>query len=148
MKNKRKVDNLNKSRYRRTQHSQVSSDRTNVQFDNESNAYDSIEEDELKCDRRSEHTNDVENIFSTISDLDVNSSSYIERDPTDLSKEEYLSACQAMTEVDFYGYCHSVDESTQNTRKLSSERSSKSLINEPKRNNGSGIYLIHKFQSL
>lgn len=131
-KNKGKVENLNKSRYRRTQHGQVSSDRTNVQFDNESNAYDSIEEDKLKCDSRSEHTNDVENIFPTISDLDVNSSSYIEGDPADLSKEEYSSACQSMTEVDFYGYCHTVDESTQNTRKSSSERSLKSLDNESK----------------
>lgn len=88
LKNKRNVDNLNKSSYRRTQRDQVSSDRKNVQFDNESNAYDSIEEDKLKCDRRSEHTNDVDNICSTIIDLDLNSSSYNERDPTDLSKEE------------------------------------------------------------
>lgn len=148
LKNKSKVDNLNKSSYRRRQRDQVSSDRTIVQFDNESNAYDSIEEDKLNCDRRSEHTNDVENIFSTIIDPDVNSSSYNERDPTDLPKEEYLSECQSMTEVEFYGYCHAVDESTQTTRELSSERSTKSLVDEPKRNNGSGIYLVHKFPSL
>ncbi|CAC5378209.1 MEGF10_11 [Mytilus coruscus] len=148
LKNKRKVDNLNKSRPPRTQHDQVSSDRTNVQFDNESNAYDSIEEDKLKCNGRSEHTNEVEIIFSTIVNLDVSSTSYNEGVATDPSKEEYSNTCQSMIEADVHGYRHSAGESTQKSKELSSERSTKSMVDARKGNNGSRIGCGHKFPSL
>lgn len=145
-KNKRKVDKIKKSSSPRKNHDQVS-DHANVQYDNESSVYDSIGEDKLICNERSEHANEFGIILSTIVDLDANSHSYNEGHAADLSKGVYSNTCQYMIEVDVHNYSHSMVESTQKSSELSLERSTKSIVDAPKENNGFHTDFKHKFPS-
>ncbi|XP_052089508.1 uncharacterized protein LOC127726241 [Mytilus californianus] len=121
---KRKAEHLNKSKSPGTHHEQVPSDQTNVQFNDESSTYESINEDNMICNDtfirsiiRDEHVNQ-DDIYLTV-DQDVSSSSYSEGDVVDSPNDDYLNPYQQMIEVDVHGYHRLEGESTQKMVEIS-----------------------------
>lgn len=126
MKNRRTTEHLNISKRSTPHHVQVSSDQADIQFNNDSSIYDSIDEDNMICNntlRRStirlEHVNQAE------VDQDVSSSSYFEVDVTDPSNEGQLDPYQPIPESDVHGFWLSTKESIPHPVKISLESSEK-----------------------
>ncbi|CAC5378205.1 unnamed protein product [Mytilus coruscus] len=136
---KRKAEHLNKSKSPGTHHEQEPSDQTNVQFNDESSTYESINEDNMICNDtfirsiiRSEHV-DQDEIYLTV-DQDVSSCSYSERDVADSSNDDYLNPYQPMIEVDVHGYRLLEGESTQNLEEISPGSSASRMADPPRGN--------------
>lgn len=121
---KRKSENLNKSKSQMTQHAQLSFDQTNINFIDESSAYESINEDNMINNElfirsviRSEHVNH-DDIYLTV-DQDVSSCSISDGDAVESPNDDYLNPYQSMIEVDHHGYRLLAIGPTQNPREIS-----------------------------
>lgn len=136
---KRKSENLNKSKSQMTQHAQLSSDQTNINFIDESSAYESINEDNMINNElfirsviRSEHVNH-DDIYLTV-DQDVSSCSISDGDVVESPDDDYLNPYQSMIEVDEHGYRVLEIGSTQNSKEISSGSSSNIMSDTPNGN--------------
>lgn len=136
VKYKWKAKLANKPRSQRTHHDQVSSIQTNVPFNNESNIYDSIDEDSMNSIIiRSEYVNQAETRFSGTVDQDGSRSSISEGDVADSHNDDYLNPYQPMVEVDVHGYRFLAVESTQKSDEISSGSSINGMFGSPRGKN-------------
>ncbi|XP_063415162.1 uncharacterized protein LOC134697066 [Mytilus trossulus] len=133
---KRKAEHLNKSKFPGTHHEQVPSDQTNDQFDDESNTYESINEDNMICNGTfirsiigSENINH-DDIYLTV-EQDVSGSLYSEEDLADAVNNDYLNPYQHIIEVDVHGYRLLESESNQKLVEISPESSASRMADPP-----------------
>lgn len=136
---KRKAEHLNKSKFAGEHHEQVPSDQTNDQFNDESNTYESINEDNMICNGmfirsiiRSELGNQ-DDIYLTV-EQDVSSSSDSVVDLADSVNNDYLNPYQHMIEVDMHGYLLLESESTPKLEEISPEGSTSRMADQPSGN--------------
>ncbi|XP_071128026.1 uncharacterized protein [Mytilus edulis] len=133
---KRKAEHLNKSKFPGTHHEQVPADPTSDQFNDESNTYESINEDNMICNVtfirdivRSEDINQ-DDIYLTV-EQDISSSSDSVGDLADSVNNDYLNPYQHMIEVDMHGYLLLEGESTQKLVEISPEGSASRMADPP-----------------